>query len=411
MRFPVRSSVAAAAAVATLVPVATAYAEPSPQLPQSSPQTPQGQESPQTPSQPQTPPPSTSPVSPGSPGLAPAPPSGPVGPSVDYGPEVPMVEPSAYNPIPSAPLHAPKPTRDVPRKQWKADTLTFGNVVVPVEDLPKELQDNPRAIVSFNDWAAYGESQIARFLISIGVPEDEATRQAAAAIIGGVVGGAAGGTIAFTSTAIAVGVVVIPVTTLTGLAIGGALSAVVPPQPFAGPLWGAGIGAGVGAGITLAAATAAGVAGAVAGGTVGAAITWALGTGDPATNLAPPSPDKYAEIVPNPTGNQFELHVPASTAHAAGLPGTGVDYVVSSRGDVNVTAQIGGQELRGGWTAEQAQAPIKALGPAAPVAEKAITDGVRSLTDQAKAALPGLEVSWPQLHSPDAAGPGGKHRR
>ncbi|TSD93484.1 hypothetical protein FOV72_19685 [Gordonia rubripertincta] len=400
MRFSARSSAAVAVAVATIVPAATAYAAPSPQLPQASPQTPQGQDSPQTPSAPSV-------VSPGSPGLAPPPP-GPVGPAIDDGTEVPMVAPSVYTPIPSKPLHAPKPTPDVPRKQWKADTLTLGNVEVPLKDLPKELRDNPRAIVSLNDWAAYGESQIARFLISIGVPKDEATRQAAAAIIGGVVGGAAGGAIAFTATAVAVGTVVIPVTTVTGLAIGSALSAVVPPQPFAGPLWGTGIGAGVGVGITLAAAAAAGVAAGIAGATVGAALTWALGTGDPATNYAPPSPDQYDQIVPNPGGNQFELHMPAPSAQAAGLPGVGVDYVVTSRGDVEIAGQVAGQQFNGGWSAEQAQAPIDALGPLAPVAEKAISDGVRSLAGQAKSVLPQLEVAWPQLDAPTKAG---KHRR
>lgn len=429
MRSQVRSTAVAALAVATLIPAATAYADPSPQLPQTSPQTPQGQDSPQTPVTP-TPPQSTSPISPGSPGIAPAPPSGPtVSPSTDVPSVSPAINtaPPTYDVIPSGPIHAPKPTRDVPRQEWKPDTITLGNIEWKIDDLDPNLRriakDNPRAIVSFNDWSAYGASQIARFLISIGIPEDEATRQASAAIIGGVVGGAAGGAIAFTATAIVVGVVVIPVATLAGTAIGAGIGSLVPPTPFqAGPgaLIGAGSGLAVGVGITLATALAAGVAGAVAGGTIGAAITWALGTGDPHANLTPPSttdpdqPDQRTNPLPNPDGNQFELHLPRSTAETAGLPGGGtVDYVVTQRGDVTVSASIGGRDFTGGWTAEQAQAPIKALGGLAPAATKAINDGVRTLTDQATKALPGLEVAWPQLDekNPAPATKTGKHRR
>lgn len=377
-----------------------------------------------TPSQPDpqqggvTPAPQTAPddISPGSPGLVPAPPSGPAAP--DTGP-VPMVSPpsgpTVYSPLPSAPLHSPKVTPDQPRPQWKPGTVTLGNYEWKIADLDPRLrriaEDNPRAVVSFNDWQAYGASQIARFLISVGVPKDEATRQAAAAIIGGVVGGAAGGAIAFTATAIVVGAVVIPIATLAGAGIGAAVGAAIPPQPLQvlpGLAIGAGAGLATGVGITLASALAAGVAGAIAAGTVGAAITWALGTGDPGKNLrapnAPWSPGQPGTParppLPNPGGNQFEVHVPAPTAERLGLPGTNVNYVVTSRGDVNVSGQVAGQRVSMGWTAEQAQGPIKALGPAAPVAAKAINDGTRAVADQVRRVAPGVNVQWPQLKAP-----------
>lgn len=424
MRSQVRSTAAAALALAVFIPAATAYAEPSPQLPQTSPQTPQGQNSPQTPA---TPAPSA--ISPGSPGLAPSPPAGPAtsgtgsswgtggSGTTGTGSGSGTVTPSVYNPgPPPGGWHAPRPTPDQPRPQWKPDTITLGNYEWKIKDLPPQLRkmalDNPRAIVSFNDWQSYAASQIARFLISTGMPKDQAYRQAAAAVIGAVVGGAAGGALAFTATAIVVGAVVIPIATLAGTAIGAGIGAAVPPQPFqAGPgaLIGAGAGLATGVGITLAAALAAGLAGAIAAGTVGGAISWALGTGDPGKNLqapdAPwaPHPEAPAPL-PNPGGNQFEVHLPAPTASAVGLPGTNVNYVVNSVGDVNISGQIAGHDVAVGWTAAQAQAPIQALGALAPTATQAINDGVRSVADQATAALPGLEVAWPQL------GPG-KHRR
>ncbi|MGC5246304.1 hypothetical protein ACPXB3_05170 [Gordonia sp. DT219] len=112
---------------------------------------------------------------------------------------------------------------------------------------------------------------------------------------------------------------------------------------------------------------------------------------------------KPAPELPNPTGNQFEVHVPAPTASAAGLPGTNVDYVVNARGDVNVSGQIAGQQVSVGWTGEQAQAPIKVLGPAAPAAAQAINNGTRAIGEQIQKAVPGVNVQWPQLHTPAGA--------
>ncbi|UZF59283.1 hypothetical protein LH935_28265 (plasmid) [Gordonia polyisoprenivorans] len=384
--------------------------------------------------------PSPGPISPGSPGLAPAPPAGPSTSGTSTTPTVSpsgnnwgtggsddsggsgsgsgtTVSPAMYNPVPPGGWHAPRPTPDQPRPQWKPNTITLGNYEWKIKDLPPELRkivlDNPRAVVSFNDWQAYGASQIARFLISVGVPKDEATRQAAAAIIGGVIGGGAGGLIAFTATAIVVGAVVIPIATLVGAGIGAGVGAALPPQPV-NVLPGLGIGAGAGlatgVGITLAAALAAGLAGAIAAGTVGAAISWALGTGDPGKNLhapdapwAPGTPGVPAAPLPNPGGNQFEVHLPAPTAAAVGLPGTNVDYVVNARGDVNVSGQIAGQHVSVGWTGEQAQAPIKALGAAGPAVAQAINAGTRTISEQVQRTVPGVNVQWPQLHAPAAA--------
>lgn len=372
--------------------------------------------------------PAPGPISPGSPGLAPAPPAGPSSSGTSGGTtDTPTVSPAGngwgtsgsgsgtvnpgmYNPVPPGGWHAPTPTPDQPRPQWKPNTITLGNYEWKIKDLPPEVrkvvEDNPRAVVSFNDWQSYGASQIARFLISIGVPKDEATRQAAAAIIGGVIGGAAGGVIAFTATAIVVGSVVIPISTLLGAGIGAGVGAAVPPQPV-NVLPGLGIGAGAGlatgVGITFAAALAAGLATAIAAGTVGAAISWALGTGDPGKNLrapdAPWAPGAPAPL-PNPGGNQFEVHLPAPTATTLGLPGTNVDYVVNAAGDVNVSGQIAGHDVSVGWTAAQAQAPIEALGPLAEPARKAINDTARAVGEQVQKVVPGVSVNWPQLAAP-----------
>jgi hypothetical protein len=412
-----RMTVATVMATAVLVPAATAYAEPSPQTPQESPQTPQGQSSPQTP---QAAPPAPSapeysgPVSPGSPGIVPGPPSTP---QVDYSevPQAPSYS-TPYNPAPSSPLHAPRPTPPQPRKSWKPNTLTIGNIEVPVTQLPKVVQDNPRWIVSTNDWADYGASEIARALISVGVPKDEATRKAAATIVGVVAGGVVGGTVAMTGTAIVVGVVTIPLSTLIGTGIGAGIGAAMPlpaPGVNAGPgaLIGAGAGAATGVAITAAAAALAGTGGAVLGGLIGGGLAYALGAGDPGANKTAPDlpsltdPTRPATpALPNPGAHQFEVHLPADKAAQHGLPA--VDYVVTAPGDVEVSAQVGNQRVSTGWSAEQAQAPINALGPAAPAARKAINDTVRTASEQAAKAIPGLTASWPQL-----APATGKHHR
>ena len=91
----------------------------------------------------------------------------------------------------------------------------------------------------------------------------------------------------------------------------------------------------------------------------------------------------------------------ADQAAKAGLPA--VHYQVNVGGDVNAETTIGGQTYTANWTAEQAEAPYKALGGAADQAKKAVTDATRQATDQLRAAVPGIEVTWPQLSTPGAA--------
>ena len=353
-----------------------------------------------------------SPVSPGQPGIAPAPPStsyddagysGGGQYSETYQPPQ-YSEP--YSVVPSAPLHAPKPTPPVAPKPWKADTLTVGNAVIPVKQLPKQLQDNPKAIVSINDWSAYTESEIARRLISIGVPRDEAIRQAASATIGAVAGGAALGAVSFTTTAVVVGVLTIPLSTLVGAGIGAGVGAAVPAPVPGNPASigaGAAIGAGVGlagsAAATAAAATAAGVAGTVTGAVIGGALAWALGAGDPGVNktapanpFAPERPQQEQKPstpppppVQRPSGdNQFEAHAPNKQA----------DYVVAGNGDVNVSVNVGGRQMSASWTAAQADAPYQAFGAAAPEVKRQVNEGTHRALTAAERMAPGLTVLW-----------------
>ena len=76
---------------------------------------------------------------------------------------------------------------------------------------------------------------------------------------------------------------------------------------------------------------------------------------------------------------------------------------MTQRGDVNISAQVAGQQINTGWTAEQAQAPIKALGAQAQAAEKAINAGVHAVTEQAQKVIPGLTAQWPQTQPQRAA--------
>lgn len=101
----------------------------------------------------------------------------------------------------------------------------------------------------------------------------------------------------------------------------------------------------------------------------------------PALDQAPPRPPLPRE--------QFVAEVP----EGAGVPY--VTYVVKHNGDVAYDGNVGGTPVRGGWTADQADAPLRALGPAAPRARKAINDVTRDLTSRAERAIPGLQVEWP----------------
>ena len=354
----------------------------------------------------QTPPPSYN-YNPG-PGAIPAPPR--------EAPYQPYQAPSynqpnydtVYNPAPPRAYTLPRPAAPVRPIAPPPKTLRVGNFLVEEDQLKRDapwLTDRQRT--SINDWAAYGESKIAQGLISVGVPEDEASRQAAATIIGVALGGTAG--------AVALGVPAAVVGgvggALIGTGVGAVIGATVPlPIPGANAISGAGVGAAAGAAIGAAAlGIPAAIVGGVAGGTAGGLLAHALGAGDPGANPRQPGqPDPNRRVpqpprpqpapLPNPGGNQFEVHLPADQAVKAGLPP--VHYQVNVGGDVNAETTIGGQTYTANWTAEQAEAPYKALGGAADQVRKTVTDVTRQATDQLRAAVPGIEVTWPQLSAP-----------
>ena len=83
--------------------------------------------------------------------------------------------------------------RQQPGNVLSAAGVEGGGGLVEEDQLKRDapwLTDRQR--VSINEWSAYGEAKIAQGLISVGVPEDEASRQAAATIIGVALGGTAG---------------------------------------------------------------------------------------------------------------------------------------------------------------------------------------------------------------------------
>lgn len=356
-----------------------------------------------------TPPPAPAPtpsVTPPGPGLIPGPPS-----TSEWQPIPEAVTPNyenAYNPTPAAPLHAPRPTAPVKRIAPPPDTLRVGNVMVPTSDIP-DIENKDETINSVNAWAAYAEAEIARGLISIGVPEDEASRQAASTVIGVALGGGIGGTVFFTGTTLAM---IVPAVVIGGV-IGGVVGAAAPPSfgiptnPFFWSNLGGGVAAGAGVGAAVAVGTGAvvGSAAAITGAVIGGVLAYALGAGDPGVTgerpALPWTPDQEESApLPSPEANQFEFHLPPEAAQRAGLPP--VEYIVNNPGDVEITATLGGQEHVFGWSAEIAQAPIKALGPFAPLAERAINNGTRLHTDQAEKDIPGSDARWPQEEGPAA---------
>ncbi|ASR05627.1 hypothetical protein [Gordonia rubripertincta] len=305
---------------------------------------------------------------------------------------------TTYTPVAPQQWSAPRPAPPVRPIAPPPEKIRIGNFVT---DIPDGL--SRRDVNSINAWSAYGEAKIAQGLISVGVPEDEASRQAAATIIGVMAGGTAGAVTLGVPAAVtgAVG------GALIGAPVGAIIGATMFPVPFPGANTapGAGIGAAAGAAIGAAAlGIPAAVVGAVAGGTLGGLLAHALGAGDPGANPArpglpgqqpPAAPARPA--LPNPGANQFEVHIPADQAAKSGLPA--VDYTVTNRGDVNVSANIGGQQISAGWTAEQARAPYAALGPAGKQVEQTASSLTRQGADALK-NLPNVKITWPQEHKP-----------
>ena len=280
--------------------------------------------------------------------------------------------PAITNPV--APRVAP-PVRPIAPPP---DKIRVGNFVT---DIPQGVSS--KDVNSINAWSAYGEAKIAQGLISVGVPEDEASRRAAATIIGVMAGGTAG--------AVALGIPSAVVGAVGGAGVGAITGAVVGSLPpyhvLGGP--GAAIGAGAGAAIGGIGVGAAGAAlGFAIGGTAGGLLAYALGAGDPGANPEEPwKKDGPRHALPGNDGsNQFEFHLSPEEARRSGLPA--VDYVVNSRGDVNV--KVGSSAFN--WSGSQARAPYSVLGAGA---EKSIRDWTRAQSDNLRKAVPGSEVLWP----------------
>ncbi|MGC5258105.1 hypothetical protein ACPXCG_17315 [Gordonia sp. DT218] len=303
---------------------------------------------------------------------------------------------NAYTPLPSRPLTAPhlaKPVRPIAPPPKK---IRVGNFVT---DIPKGMSQ--RNVNSVNEWSAYGEAKIAQGLISVGVPEDEASRQAASTIIGVMTGGTAG--------AVTLGIPAAVMGAAGGAVVGAGVGAVVGTAmsaPTAGASIpallpaGAAIGAGVGAAVGGAGVGAAGaVVGAVIGGTAGGAVAYALGAGDPGSH--PKEPWKQgkpqapkAQPLPNPGANQFEYKLSAADAKKSGLPA--VNYVVNHRGDVNV--EVG--NWKANWSVEQALEPYGLMGGGAKQGEKSARDMTKQRSGQLESTVPGGHVDWPQEIAP-----------
>lgn len=287
----------------------------------------------------------------------------------------------AYSPMPQERLTAPRPVRPVRPIAPPPKKIRIGNFV---SDIPQGM--SIRDVNSINAWSAYGESKIAQGLISMGVPEDEASRQAAATIIGVMMGGTAGAVTAGVPAAVVGGVGGAVVGAGVGAVIGYSLGGV---NVGPGALIGAGVGAVAGAAVL---GIPAAVVGAVTGGTIGGLIAYTLGAGDPGADAREPwQQDRpgapRTAPLPNPQGNQFELRLSPDEARQVGLPA--VDYVVTTRGDVR--GQVAG--LRFGWSAEQARAPYRVLGAQA---ERVARDLTKQGAAQLKSTIPGVDIAWPQ---------------
>ncbi|WP_245549922.1 hypothetical protein [Gordonia effusa] len=273
--------------------------------------------------------------------------------------------------------------------------------------------------VSINEWAAYGEAKIAQGLISIGVPRDEASRRAAATIIGVALGGATGAVAAGVPAAVVGGLIGAPVGGIAGGITGGIIGSTMPPfGAFTGP----GVGIGIAAGIPLGAAAGAAllgvpaaVAGAVAGGAIGGLLAYTLGAGDPGAHIKqPPLPGQQGKNqqppseLPHDHGpTVFQVNVPANKARALGLPP--VHYSVNVNGDAHASIQLGKQTLQATIPGDVARAPYRALGAAGPQVERTVQHATRQATDTIQKALPGVNVTWGT--PPAGAHHVGKHRK
>ena len=324
------------------------------------------------------------------PGSIPAPPQ-----EAPYQPYVPPQSrdyDTQYDPIVNRP-HTPRPAAPVRPIAPPENKIRVGNVVA---DIPAGMSQ--RDVNSINAWSAYGEAKIAQGLISLGVPKDEASRRAAATIIGVMSGGVAGAAV--------LGIPAAVVGTVGGAAVGAGVGAVIgslPPFGPTGTVPGALIGAGVGAvvgGVGL--GTVGAVTGGVIGGTMGGLLAYALGAGDPGAHPTEPwkAPPRDQPQTPRQRAghqpDQFRYQLPAEHARRAGLPA--VDYTVNYRGDVHI--ELGATAF--GWSVEQALAPYALIG--GPQAEQNSRERTRRNSESIENIIPGAHIDWPQEH------PGPRHR-
>lgn len=301
----------------------------------------------------------------------------------------PVVYSAPYTPNPLVVFQAP--TRKAPPRQAvlpRPGKLKFGETVIAQPDWLADA--DARRI---NEYAEKVNIDVAKFLIERGVPEDEATRQAAATTLGVAIGGVGG--------ALAVGIPAAVIGTaggaLAGAGIGAIIGSFVPPQPLnigTGALIGLGSGAAAG-GLGLGAAGAA--VGGITGGVIGGLLGYTFGAGDPGADpKAPLAPGERERGLskpppPNPEANQYQLH-------ADGLPGGGtVNYVVDKSGNVDGNINVGPASVPLKWSAAQADAPIKAAGFLAQTARDDIAATVKNVSDQAEKLFPGVRIDFPQL--------------
>lgn len=361
------------------------------------------------------PPGSAPPSGESAPGSAPAPAPVPPGPSIIPAPtfDAPIVYENSpgyqaptysgtYNPVPPA-LRAPRPVAPVnpvlPNQLRHPGVIKLGNLRFAQGVISDADARN------INGQAATIEARTATYYESIGFPKDQAARTAASTTFGILAGGVAGAIPAAILGGIGGGLIGAGVGAATGAIVGVATGGVATP---ADTLIGLGIGTGVGA---AGGAIGVGALGALAGGTIGGIIGYAVGAGDPGGNPNAPlggatneAPILSKPAPPHPEANQYELHLDRSN-----LPGNdNVDYVVNKTGDVSGEINVGPIKAPIAISHQQADAPFQAAGAFAQTARDSVDAAVKNFTDQARRAIPGLRIDFPQLAANPAAG---KHRK
>ena len=323
-----------------------------------------------------------------------------------------------YTPVPIAPITV-RPSAPVNPIKPPPGKIRIGNFIT---DIPPGMSD--RDVRSLNQWAAFGEAKVAQGLISIGVPKDQATRQAAATIIGVALGGAAGAT-AVAIPAATIGLVIgAPIGAVVGGVIGAvgivpvtaALTPILgPAAATVGPIVsvGGGIAVGTVAGGVIGAGllgTAGAVIGAALGGTIGGGVAFALGAGDPGADPGSPSdPGErendpgYTLPVPNAGADQYVLVLNNKDSRLPGGPAA--RYVVKKSGDVEGSVTINNVTVPFAWTAQQADAPFQQLGFISQTARDAATATAYRWGRQAIGQIPGLQISFPQSVLPGQTAP------